>query len=108
MSADADAVADALRNLVENAVAHSPSGTEVTVAVHPDGSVSVSDRGPGVAPEDRARVFDRFWRGQGERQAGAGLGLAIVAEVARTHNGTVEVGDAPGGGAVFILKLRRA
>jgi signal transduction histidine kinase len=105
---DADAVTDALRNLVENAVAHAPPGTEVTVAVHPDGGVSVFDRGPGVAPEDRARVFERFWRGRDERQAGAGLGLAIVAEIARAHGGAVEVGDAPGGGAVFTLKLLRA
>jgi signal transduction histidine kinase len=70
--------------------------------------VSVSDCGPGVAPEDRARVFERFWRGRGERQVGAGLGLAIVAEIARAHGGTVEVGDAPGGGALFVLKLRHA
>jgi signal transduction histidine kinase len=105
---DADAVTDALRNLVENAVAHAPSGREVVVAVHTEGAVSVADCGPGVAPEDRARVFERFWRGRGEHQVGAGLGLAIVAEIARAHGGTVEVGDAPGGGALFVLKLRRA
>jgi len=105
---NADAVTDALRNLVENAVAHAPSGTEVAVAVHTEGAVSVADCGPGVAPEDRARVFERFWRGRGEHQVGAGLGLAIVAEIARAHGGTVEVGDAPGGGALFVLKLRRA
>jgi len=105
---DADAVADALRNLVENAVAHAPPDTEVAVTVYPDGGVSVADRGPGVAPGDRARVFERFWRGRGERQSGAGLGLAIVAEIARAHGGTVEVGDAPDGGAVFTLKLSRA
>jgi signal transduction histidine kinase len=53
-------------------------------------------------------VFECLWRDRGERRAGAGLNLAIVAETARAHDGTVEVGDAPGGGAVFTLKLRRA
>ncbi len=103
---DADAIRDALRNLIENAIAHAPPETEVTVAVSTDAAVSVSDRGPGVAREDRVHVFRRFWRGRGERRAGAGLGLAIVAETARAHGGTVEVGDTPGGGAVFVLKLR--
>ena len=58
-----------------------------------DGSVTVSDRGPGVPPADRTRVFERFWRGHPVRHPGAGLGLAIVAEIARAHNGTVEVGE---------------
>lgn len=106
--ADADAVADAVRNLIENAVAHGPPGSEVTIAVHLDGSVTVSDRGPGVPPADRAQVFKRFWRGHPARHPGAGLGLAIVAEIARAHHGTVEVGEEPGGGARFRLALRPA
>ncbi|HEY4042071.1 MAG TPA: sensor histidine kinase, partial [Rhodopila sp.] len=105
---DAGAVTDALRNLMENAVGHAPPDTEVTVTVRPDGTVSVADRGPGVRPEDRSHVFERFWRGSGERHAGAGLGLAIVAEIARAHGGRVAVGDAAGGGAVFTLEFRRA
>jgi len=105
---DADAITDALRNLVENAVAHGPEGTEVAVAVMPDGRVTVSDEGPGVPPADRARVFERFWRGAGARRAGAGLGLAIVAEIARAHGGTVTVEDAPGSGARFVVALRLA
>jgi len=105
---DADAITDALRNLIENAVAHAPPGTEVTVTVHPGGHVAVSDRGPGVPPAERAQVFKRFWRGRGTRHAGAGLGLAIVAEIARAHGGTVEVGDAPDGGARFTLALPTA
>lgn len=105
---DIGAVTDALRNLIENAVVHAPPDTEVTVTVRPDGTVCVADRGPGVRPEDRNRVFERFWRGPGERHVGAGLGLAIVAEIARAHGGRVAVGDAPGGGAVFSLEFRRA
>jgi signal transduction histidine kinase len=105
---DAGAVTDALRNLIENAVTYAPVGTEVTITVDPMGQVSVSDRGPGVAPDDRAHVFERFWRGRGARHTGAGLGLAIVAEIARAHGGTIEVDQATGGGALFILKLRRA
>ena len=62
---DAGAVTDALRNLIENAVTYAPVGTEVTITVDPMGQVSVSDRGPGVAPDDRAHVFERFWRGRG-------------------------------------------
>ena len=102
-----DAVTDALRNLIENAVAHAPLGTEVTITVDPVGTVSVSDRGPGVAPADRAHVFERFWRGRSERHPGAGLGLAIVAEIARAHGGTIDVDQTTSGGAVFTLKLRR-
>jgi signal transduction histidine kinase len=104
---DAGAVTDALRNLIENAVGHAPPATEVTVTVRPDGTASVADRGPGVRPEDRSRVFERFWRGSSERHVGAGLGLAIVAEIARAHGGRVWVGDAPGG-AVFTLAFRCA
>jgi signal transduction histidine kinase len=104
---DADAVTDALRNLIENAVIHAPPGTEVTITVDPVGNVSVSDRGPGVAPANRAHVFERFWRGRGERHAGAGLGLAIAAEIARAHGGTIELDQTTSGGAVFTLKLRR-
>src|SRR5215213_7454736 len=60
---NSDAIADALRNLVENAVYHTPPKTEVTVAVSTNGTVEVTDKGPGVANEDRERIFERFWRG---------------------------------------------
>jgi signal transduction histidine kinase len=103
---NADAIADALRNLVENAVHHTPPATEVAVTVSVSGTVVIADRGPGVPREDRDRIFDRFWRGRAVKTPGAGLGLAIVAEIARAHGGTIEVGDAPGGGAAFALRLR--
>jgi signal transduction histidine kinase len=97
------AISDAVRNLVENAVVHSPPGAEVSVAVHEDARISVSDRGPGVPKEHRQQIFERFWRGACTRAQGAGLGLPIVAEIMKAHGGTVTVGDAPDGGAVFTL-----
>ncbi|MBS0524561.1 MAG: HAMP domain-containing protein [Proteobacteria bacterium] len=102
------AIADAVRNLVENAVVHSPPGAEVTVAVHEDGRICVSDRGPGVTLEIRERIFERFWRGAGARSRGAGLGLAIVAEIMKAHGGAIIVGDAADGGAIFTLAFSPA
>jgi signal transduction histidine kinase len=102
---NADAIADALRNLVENAVYHTPPKTEVTVAVSTDGTVEIADHGPGIAEEDRERIFERFWRGPSVKTPGAGLGLAIVAEIVRAHGGSIEVGDAANGGAKFYLHL---
>jgi two-component system, OmpR family, sensor histidine kinase TctE len=97
------AISDALRNLIENAVLHSPAKTEVMVRVDLEGSVSVADRGPGVPPADRERIFDRFWRGRGAQFEGAGLGLAIVKEIMKAHGGTVSVLDRPSSGAIFTL-----
>jgi signal transduction histidine kinase len=97
------AVADAIRNIVENAVTHSPRGGEVTVSLYADARITIADRGSGIPPQDRERIFERFWRGKGERAAGAGLGLSIVGEIMRTHDGTVTVADNPGGGTTFTL-----
>ena len=108
LHANAHAVTDAIRNVIENAVTHSPPGGEVAVTVHPDARVSIADRGGGVPPQDRKRIFERFWRGKGERAEGAGLGLSIVREIMRTHDGSVTVDDQPGGGAVFTLAFPRA
>lgn len=104
---DRDAVADAIRNLVENALTHSPQGGEVAVQVDGQGAVSVLDGGPGVPTELRERIFERFWRSPERRGSGvgAGLGLSIVAETARAHAGEVTVGEAPGGGARFTMTL---
>ena len=104
---DFEALTDAVRNLVENAVGHTPPDTEVVVQVIADRKVCVSDSGPGVAPEDRDKVFDRFWRGRARTAAGAGagLGLAIVAEIVRAHDGSIAVTEAEGGGALFCMEL---
>jgi two-component system, OmpR family, sensor histidine kinase TctE len=105
VKANAHALEDALRNLLENAVVHAPAGTEVTVTVDCASRVEVADRGSGVPPKDRENIFKRFWRGSGEKKEGAGLGLAIVSEIMRAHRGSVSAGDNPGGGAVFTLSF---
>jgi two-component system, OmpR family, sensor histidine kinase TctE len=101
--ANGHAVADAVRNLIENGVLHSPPQEEVTVTVHENGRVSVMDHGGGVPLADREHIFDRFWRGKGPKTEGAGLGLAIVREIMKAHGGTVAVADNSGGGALFTL-----
>jgi signal transduction histidine kinase len=108
VTGNAEEMSDAVRNIVENAVLHTPEGTEVTVGVSLDGVVTVNDQGPGVPVEERSNIFRRFWRGKGVITPGAGLGLSIVAEIVRLHGGVVEVEDAPGGGASFKLKFRPA
>jgi len=100
------AIEDTIRNLIENAIVHTPPQTEILVEVSADASVSVFDRGAGVRPEDREHLFDRFWRGHDARGAGAGLGLAIVKETMKAHGGAVEVANNPGGGARFTLRFR--
>jgi signal transduction histidine kinase len=100
------AIADALRNLIENALAHTPCATEVIVEVAADGAVSVSDSGPGVPAEDRLHIFDRFWRGPGSAPGGAGLGLPIVGEIAKAHGASVLVEEGAAQGARFTIRFR--
>jgi two-component system sensor histidine kinase MprB len=98
-------IARAVTNLLDNAGKWSPAGGVVEVSVH-EGEVSVRDHGPGVAPEDAPRVFDRFWRASNARSLpGSGLGLSIVKDVAESHGGSVSVEHATGGGARFRLRL---
>jgi signal transduction histidine kinase len=100
------AVEDAIRNLVENAIAYAPRNSEIVVGVEPAGSVSVADHGRGIPAEDRAHIFDRFWRGSARSGQGSGLGLAIVSEIMKAHRGTIQVSDNAGGGTVFMLGFR--
>lgn len=95
----------AVNNLLDNAVKWNPPGGAIEVTVK-DGMVSVRDHGPGIAPADLPHVFDRFYRAAAARGLpGAGLGLAIVRQVAEAHGGFVEAANAPGGGAVLQLHL---
>ena len=98
----------AVRNLVENALAHTPSGTTVEVKVDAQGSLRVLDRGPGVPPADRELVFQRFWRRDRSKSGGAGLGLSIVKRIVEAHGGEVSVQPRSGGGSVFVIRLNRA
>ena len=105
---DAEVLFQAVRNLVENALAHTPKGATVEVKVEPQGVLRVLDRGPGVPPAERELLFQRFWRRDRSKSGGAGLGLAIVKRIVETHGGEVMVQGRSGGGAAFVLRLNRA
>lgn len=100
-------------NLVANALAHTPEETPVVLRVSTDAatataSLEVVDRGPGLSPEQSARVFERFYRADASRSrahGGSGLGLSIVAALVAAHGGRVEVDSRPGEGATFRVLL---
>lgn len=106
-----------LRNLIDNAARHAASGKWVGVRarLEPDGRhvlLTVEDRGPGIAPEDRPHLFEPFYRGRrvvGSATPGSGLGLDLVRRAAAAHGGTVHASPAPGGhGALFSVRLPAA
>jgi signal transduction histidine kinase len=111
VSGDHDALKRAVANLLENAVRYSPPGSRVRLAVGSERGrawVAVSDEGPGIAPEDQPRVFDRFWRadkGRSRAEGGTGLGLAIVRQIAGSHGGEVQVQSKVGVGSTFTIWL---
>jgi signal transduction histidine kinase len=104
-----------LTNLVDNALAHTPAGTPVTVRLsrttldgHRWAVLEVSDEGPGLTPEQSERVFERFYRTDTARsraKGGTGLGLSIVAAITAAHGGTVQVDSRPGEGTTFRVLL---
>ena len=102
-----DALYQALRNLVENALKYTPPGTEVEIEVDPIGAVSVSDHGPGIPKEQRMLLFQRFWRADRRQSGSAGQGLAITHRIAAAHSGQLLGDDNPGGGARFTLRVPR-
>jgi len=95
-----------LSNLIENEIAHLPSGCHISVSLHSHEASAIlviEDNGPGFPPDIRTRAFERFVRGKQSR--GHGLGLALVDAVVRAHGGKANISDRPGGGAVITLTL---
>jgi two-component system OmpR family sensor kinase len=109
VAADDARLEQLVHNLIGNALAHTPAGTPVEVGVAVEGSravLQVRDRGPGMSPDQASRVFDRFYRGDAERlDGGSGLGLFIVATLARTFGGEATVDTAVGKGSTFQVVL---
>ncbi|HEY3573807.1 MAG TPA: ATP-binding protein [Arthrobacter sp.] len=108
---DQDLLVTALRNLIDNAIRYSPENTRVGIGVRSkEGlvSVSVTDQGEGLSPEDQERVFERFYRVDAARSrhtGGTGLGLSIVKHVVSNHGGEVTLWSQPGQGSTFTLRL---
>jgi two-component system OmpR family sensor kinase len=115
VQADPDRLAQVLRNLLTNALRHTPKGgwVSVSAATAADAvEITVADNGEGIAPEDLPHVFDRFWRADRSRsraEGGAGLGLAIVRAIVEAHGGQVSAAsDGPGQGSTFRFALPMA
>jgi signal transduction histidine kinase len=108
VQADPQRVRQIVANLVSNALRHAPDSGRVAVSAAGQADqveISVVDNGPGIAPEDMAQVFDRFWRGHRSRAGSTGLGLNIARELVRAHGGRIWVESEPGEGATFRFTL---
>jgi two-component system, OmpR family, sensor histidine kinase KdpD len=107
---DPELLAQALKQLIDNAVKYSSAGSEIRVSAEETGglvSISVADHGPGLTPLEQARVFDKFYRGEHGRTGvqGTGMGLAIAREIVEAHGGNVRVESNPGLGSRFTISL---
>jgi signal transduction histidine kinase len=105
---NSDAVFQAIRNVVENAIRHTAHGTTVEVEIGERGSVRILDRGPGIPEKERELIFRRFWRRDRRRSGSAGLGLAIVSRIIETHAGRITVENRAEGGAAVALNFNLA
>jgi len=109
VDADADAFNHVLVNLLTNAVKFSPAGSVVVVGAHRTGDevvVSVADEGAGVAPEEKERIFDRFYQSRnGDHARGTGIGLTIAQRFTAQHGGRIWVDSEPGHGATFSFTM---
>ncbi|GAC70588.1 sensor histidine kinase [Gordonia soli] len=120
VTGDGPRLLQVLRNLIGNAIAHTPPEATITVGIaldrgpgHDDVVVRVTDTGQGLTPDEAAHVFERFYRGDSSRHrgdggGGSGLGLSIVSALVGAHGGTVGVDSAPGQGASFWFRIPRS
>jgi signal transduction histidine kinase len=108
VTGDTDALGRAIRNLLDNAERHATRTVKIAVREEgPNVQISVSDDGPGVAEQDRSRIFERFARADSARsrsQGGSGLGLSIARDIVEAHNGTLTLAEAERG-ATFMIDL---
>ena len=108
-SIDPEAISIVFDNLLRNAIEHSPRGETVIARIEVGPRIAVEDRGPGVPPEQRQRIFQPFARGihttDRARGNGVGLGLTLCARIVSKHAGSITIEDRPGGGARFVVAL---
>ncbi|WP_143748230.1 sensor histidine kinase [Mesorhizobium carmichaelinearum] len=103
---DASAIGEALANVIRNGLRHTAPGTCVDIAVEQPASITVADKGDGIAEAHRQRLLEPFFTTEADR-GGSGLGLAIVDEIMRQHGGAVEAENCPEGGALFRLRFKK-
>jgi len=111
LSADRDALHEALINLIANAIKYTKSDKEIFVSAAMENNnviISIADKGIGIAKEEQEKIFDTFYRSAEKHiqaSGGAGLGLAIVSHIVNAHNGTITVSSRPGEGSIFTINL---
>jgi len=111
LQVDPDAIQQAILNLLTNAMKYSGDAREIDLTIaarNGDAVIKVKDRGLGLAPEEQKHIFDKFYRAPSHEKhliAGTGLGLTLVAHIAKAHDGRVEVESAPGAGSTFSILL---
>jgi two-component system, OmpR family, sensor histidine kinase BaeS len=110
VSGDRSRLEQVVVNLLANASAFTPEGGRVSVDVGVDGqdaTITVTDSGPGIPPDELDHVFERFFRGRQARPGGSGIGLTVVRDLVEAHRGGVTASNHPGGGAAFVVRLPR-
>ena len=108
INGNAEVIFRAIRNVVDNALAHTPARTTVSVCLTASGSITVSDEGAGISQADREKIFQRFWRKDRQRTAGSGLGLTIVKRIMDAHQGQIRFDDSTDKGFRLTLRFPRS